>query len=44
MRKKKTKKMGDDAAASDEARWTGPDELRCALLDTCFNFPCEVRL
>lgn len=35
MRKKKTKKMGDDAAASDEAGrkavGRGPDELRCAL-------------
>lgn len=45
MQKKKTKKMEDDAAAtSDEAGRTEPDELRCALLDTCFNFPCEVRL
>lgn len=31
MRKKKTKKMGDDAAASDEAVGRGADELRCAL-------------
>lgn len=44
MRNKKTKKMGDDAAAaSDEAGRKAMDGCG-ALLDTCFNFPCEVRL